>query len=117
MNDSTINVNKTQLIVKIKENKAAHIKAYQKAVTAYKAEALKQLKELTEKVKKGELNVRLDLISPVDNTEKYDKLLKMFEWEVNDEVSLTQYQFNEYILDETTYTAQALYSNTAYLRG
>lgn len=111
-----IKVIKRQLLAKIRENKAAHIKAYNEAVIAYKEEALKQLTTLTEKVNNGGLNLRLDLISPINNAENYDKILDMFTWEVEDIVELEQKEFNEYIQDETDFAVASRFSNNAYLQ-
>lgn len=113
----TIRVNKAELIEKIKENKAAHEKAYAKAVVAYKKEALAQLADLTKKVRAGEMSVSLKLTTPVDNRENYDKIIEMFEWDVDDIVELEQKEFNEYIQDETEFARVAKFSNTMYLAG
>jgi hypothetical protein len=109
-----INVKKLDLINKIKENKQNHIKEYEKAVVAYKEAALKQLAELTEKVNGGALNISLDLVTPVNNAENYDKIVEMFEWEVNDVVELEQKEFIEYVQDETDFAVSAKFSNTFY---
>lgn len=109
-----INVEKDKLIEKIKENKKNHIKEYEEAVIAYKEEALKQLSELTEKINNGELGIKLKLITPVNNSEKYDKILEMFEWEVEGVVELEQEEFIEYVQDETDFAKEAKFSNTAY---
>ena len=110
-----IKVKKADLIEKIKKNKENHIKEYDKAVVAYKEEALRQLGKLTLKVNEGVLNVKLDLITPVNNEENYDKILEMFEWEVEDEVTLEQDEFKEYVQDEFDFAVTAKFSNTAYI--
>jgi len=111
----TITVVKADLIKKILENKATHIEAYAKAEVAYKKEALKQLAELTKKVEDGNMTIKLNLTTPVDNRKNYDKIVDMFEWDVNENVELTQQEFNEYILDETEAARHAFMSNSAYL--
>ena len=110
-------VKKAELIEKIRANKEAHIKAYAAAEIAYKKEALKQLAELINEVDGGSLNIRLDLTTPVDNRKNYDKIIQMFEWDVLEEVELTQQEFNEYILDETEANRHAMLSNSVYLGG
>ena len=110
-----ITVNKAKLIAKIKENKEAHIKAYAKAVIAYKREALAQLAELTKKAKSGEMNLHLELTTPIDNRENYDKIVAMFDWEENELVTLEQNEFNEYVQDETEFARHAKFSNAMYL--
>ena len=110
----TISVNKIPLIEKIKDNKANHILEYEKAVVAYKEEALRQLNEQIKKVEEGSLKAKLDLITPINNAENYDKIIEMFVWEVNDVVELEQNEFNEYVQDETEFAVQAKFSNTMY---
>lgn len=38
----------------------------------------------------------------------------MFDWEVENEVELTQAEFNEYVLDENQFTELARVSNVMY---
>jgi len=114
LGNRTIKVKKEQLISQIKENKAKHIEEYEKAVVAYKEEALKQLEKLTSKVNDGGLNIKLDLITPVNNSDNYEKIIEMFEWEVEDKVELTQSEFKEYVQDEFDFAIRAKMSNTAY---
>jgi len=107
-------VDKAKLIAKIKENKENHIVEYDKAIIAYKEEALKQLRAQIERVEEGALDAKLDLITPINNAESYDKIIEMFEWEVEDQVVLEQDEFNEYVQDETEFAMQAKFSNTFY---
>jgi len=107
-------VDKANLIAKIRENKENHIVEYDKAIVAYKEEALKQLRKQIERVEEGALDAKLDLITPINNAENYDKIIEMFEWEVEDQVVLQQDEFNEYVQDETEFAMQAKFSNTFY---
>ena len=110
----TILLKKGDLIAKIKENKEIHIKEFDEAIIAYKEEALKQLARQTSKVEEGGLDAKLDLITPVNNAENYDKILEMFTWDVRDEVELSQNEFLEYVQDETEFAVAAKFSNTYY---
>ena len=112
-----IKVNKQKLIDKIKENRKKHIEEYDKAVIAYKKEALKQLDKLRIKAVKGDLVLRLDLVTPVNISEDYSKIIEMFEWEVEDVVELEQNEFVQYVQDETDFALSAKLSNTAYFSG
>lgn len=110
----TVKVKRSDLIEKIKENKKKHIEEYDKAVIAYKEEALKQLEKLTEKANDGKMNLKLDLITPVNVSEDYDKIVEMFEWEVEDVVELSQDEFIQFVQDESDFSVSAKLSNTAY---
>jgi HAMP domain-containing protein len=117
MNGSrVILLTKAKLIARITENEKKHIAAYNQAVKAYKIEALKQLVELTKAVKAGDMSLRLNLTTPVDNRKNYAKIREMFEWDNRDEIELEQQEFNEYVLDETEYARHAQMSNSMYLQ-
>jgi len=112
-----IMVSKQELIKKIKENKEKHKVEYAKAVEAYKLEAKEQLEDRLAKLATGDTKLSpVSLVSPVDNSEEYDKLVTMFEWEIKDEVELSQGEFNEYIFDETPFAKVASLSNLTYQR-
>lgn len=112
-----INVNKLDLIKKIENNKAKHLLEYSAAVEAYKVEAQKQITEQQSKLNKGELDIKISLTRPVDKSDEYDKLITMFNWEIKNEVELSQGEFNEYVLDETSFAKEARFSNTFYSIG
>jgi hypothetical protein len=113
--DRTVKIKKVDLIEKIKENKLKHIESYEKAVIAYKKTALKQLGELTKEVNGGSLDIKLNLTKPIDNRDLYDTIIETFEWEVREEVELSQQEFREYVQDKTESSRQAMFSNTMYL--
>ena len=113
--DRTVKINKQQLIDKLTENKNAHIEEYKTAVKDYKSEAALQIKEASKNLKEDNFKkVTLQLIVPVDRTEEYDKVIEMFKWEVQDEVELTQSEFNEYVHDDNEQARSAKFSNSYY---
>jgi len=109
-----IKLKRENLIDKVKENLAVHQKEYAIAVIAFKLEVAEQLEKLTKLNSEGSLKIHLKLVIPVDNTKKYEKIIDMFEWEINDEVELAQSEFNEYIRDEGHHTISGGISNSAY---
>lgn len=112
----TVTVKKTDLIATLKENREKHIADFEKAIVAYKSEAYAQLQDLLAKANNNERNLTLNLIEPVDRRETYDKAIKMFEWEVADEVNLTQDEFKDYVLDEADVLIKARLSNSSYIK-
>jgi hypothetical protein len=111
----TVQISKAKLIEKIKENKAKHIESFNKAVIAYKKKALTQLDELKAAAENGDIKLKLDLTTPIDNSTHYDSIIEMFEWEERDSVELTQQEFNEYVQDKTESARFAMMSNQMYL--
>lgn len=112
-----IKVKKSDVLEHLKKNKEAHILEYQQAVLDYKEEALNQLKELTKKAKNGDLQIYLQLTTPVDNTKRYDKLITALQWEIEEAITLSQSEFNEYVHDEFSWATASKLSNTAYFKG
>jgi hypothetical protein len=110
----TIKVNKSNLIDKVKENKANHIKQYEEAKVAYRHEAAKQLRNLKKELNDGDLDLELKLVTPVDNSKNYDDIVDMFQWEEDNLVELSQSEFTEYIQDKTSFANEARFSNTYY---
>ena len=113
-NSRIIEVRKADLIAKIKENRDKHIIDYNEAVVSYRKEAKKQLAEQKKALDRGELNIRVQLITPIDMTSEYNKRIEMFEWDIKDVVELSQGEFNEYILDELDFAINARLSNMTY---
>lgn len=116
-NSRTIKVKKRDLLEKIRANKENHKKEYEEAVSAYRIEAKKQLNQQKKALEKGDLNIHLNLVAPVNMESEYDKLIQIFEWEVEDHVELSTGEFNEYVLDETHFAVNAKMLNSTYLGG
>jgi len=110
----TVRIKKSDLIEAIMKNKESHVEDFNRAVEAYKKEAIKQLKNGIKEAKKGSLKIRLDLVTPINRSDEYDKIIRIFQWEVADEVDLTQREFLEYVEDENEYAIQAKFSNSTY---
>lgn len=110
-----IEVKKDDLISTIRKHKENHQVEYAKAVEAYKIEAKKQLLKQLKALKNGSLEIRVNLVAPSNKTDEYDKIIEMFIWEIKDTVTLSQGEFNEYILDETSFAREAKLMNSHYL--
>jgi hypothetical protein len=109
-----ITLNKENLIEKIKDNKAAHIADYHEGIKSYKVEAKKQLEKQLKELADGSISVRIDLITPVNKSDEYDKVLSMFEWEESDSVVLSESEFKHYVLDEAPFAINAKFLNSSY---
>lgn len=110
----TLKLRKDTLIEKIKENKKLHIKEYKEAVLAYKKEAEKQLKNLLEELSNGKTDLKLDLVEPLNEEEKYDDLIEMFEVDVNTVLELTKSEYDKYYKDRSDFAQFAKHRNSFY---
>lgn len=110
----TITINKTKLITKISENKLVHIEEYKQAVEDYINEANKQLTKAKSELDNGSLKINITLTIPINRSGEYDKLIEMFNWELEENILLTQEEFNEYVHDDNDSARMAKMSNSFY---
>jgi hypothetical protein len=113
----TVTINKAKLIAKIKANKEAHVEEYKEAVKAYITEANKQLEKAKKELDNGSLSIHIQLTTPINRAEEYDKVIEMFNWEVKDEIELSQHEFNEYVHDDNDMSRNAKFANSYYSLG
>ena len=59
----------------------------------------------------------INLAEPVDHTADYDRILAMLEMSVDDTISLSAQEFNQYVLDNWELSRLASYTNQSYAVG
>jgi len=97
----TVKVKKKKLLTKLRENRAKHAHDYEEAVEEYWKALHKELGELVEKAgkRKGwQYEIKAD--PPKDYTKEYDDAIELLEWEIADEVDLSNADFKRFIQDE-----------------
>ena len=118
----TVTVKKQQLIDKLRENKEIHRREFTEAMVGYWITFEHGLKVIQEKVKKRDLAVDHSIpieARPTSHEAEYDRAIKMLEWELSDEVTLSVNDFQCYVMDEWNWqrsfkSMHATYSNANY---
>ena len=92
----------TEKLVKIlKENRETHAKTAAEMKEDHKV-ALKSI--LEQKIKDLEagkkVSHKINLAEPMDYINKYDQVIKMLELTEDTNIQLTEYQFQQYVMDE-----------------
>ena len=112
----TITVDKDELLIKLRENRATHGAAYEKAKAGYIKVTMKQIEEYLTRLADGNLLERAFIPSPPeDHTSDYDDAVAMMTWSTDAEIELTQGQFKQYVQDDWGWKDQWMVSNTQYL--
>ncbi len=112
-----VKVKKDALLQIVKENRVKHYDLFDEAQSAYRTEVIKRLDIMLADAKAGKrIEMNIGLIAPVDQTPEYDRVIRMLEMSVDDEVTLTQDEFECYVMDQWAWSQQALMANTAYTR-
>lgn len=112
---SVVTVKKDELLETVRANRANHRKIFLEAVDGFRAKAIELLNErLKEAVAGRRVDVSIRLPRPVDQTRDYDKIIKMLEMSVDDEIELTQQEFAQYAMDDWSWKKQFSHINKAY---
>lgn len=111
-----IKVKKSDLLIKLKENKKNHRKMFEAALEGYRQTAIEELEKRLDDAKKGKrIDIYVRLHEPVDQTNDYDRAIAMLEMDINDTVELDANEFSQYVLDDWSWKQQFTASNSAYL--
>lgn len=111
----TVKLRKADVLDALEENREAHQGIYEEALAGYKELALAQLKKHIKDVERGAMQViSIVLPAPVNQTKDYERIIKMLELDVRDEIELTQAEFAMYVMDDWAWKRQFLTSNSTY---
>jgi hypothetical protein len=112
-----VTVKKSELLLTLKKNRGEHRKIFEEAQQGYREEAISLLDKALEDARKGkEIRTFIHLEAPVDQTKDYDRAIKMLEMEVEEEITLTQNEFSQYVLDDWTWKSQFVTTNALYMK-
>lgn len=107
--------NKTQVLEKLRENRANHEKVFLEAQEGFKTAVIKELEERLEAARAGKPVSRyLNLVEPVNQLKDYDRAIAMLEMAVDEEVELDEKQFAQYMQDDWAWKGQFLAANAVY---
>jgi hypothetical protein len=115
----TVKVNKSELLVILRENRKKHTIEYKESIKAYRVKAADLLNKELQKVINGKkFDIRFDLVKPISHEKDYDLIIKMVEMSVETIMELEQGEFNTLVNDEwnwkSTFTS-SIYSNSMYI--
>jgi len=92
---STVTIKKPELLEAIKKNRDSHQSEFEDAVKGYREAAIKQLSTMLDEANNGKTIRRgLDLIEPVSHVKDYDRVIRMLEMSMADEIQITEQQFS-----------------------
>lgn len=115
---ASVNVDKHRLREALEDNRKTHRADFVIAWEAYQKKAILELADRLQKAKDAKSPDNIDtyilLQVPEDHTEDYDRAIEMLFWELNDSVTLTDHEFQNFIQDKWRWKEQFVQSNTFY---
>ena len=111
----TVNLKRSELLAVLKKNRTTHRKIFLEAQDGYRKQAIAELDQFLAEAKAGKrIRRALTLIEPVDQTKEYDMAIRMLEMSVDKVVSLSDHDFQCYVMDEWRWKGQFEASNMSY---
>jgi hypothetical protein len=115
MGMGVVTVNKVELLSTVRENRDKHRAIFEDAVKGYREKVVHALEQRLTDAKAGRrINTYINLPTPVDQTREYNKIIKMLEMSVDDEIELTQNEFAMYVMDDWVWKKQFSATNAMY---
>ncbi len=111
-----IEVKRVSLIVDIKENRKKHKETFEIAIEKYREKGIEVFEKNIERLKKGKMvDTYVHLIRPEDHTKDYYKIIGMLEMDIRQNIILTEEEYQNYVLDEWSWTEQWKTSTLSYI--
>lgn len=110
-----IQVTKTKLLAKLKENRAEHRKIFEEALEGYRKRVIQEFARRLDDARKGRsIDVSIRITQPVDHTDDYDNAIAMLEMDLGKTVTLAEHDFRQYVMDQWGWSDNFYLSNSAY---
>lgn len=97
-----VTVNKKKLLAILKKNLARHELLYQESLHGFKAKFIEALEIVGNRAIQGDFDITpiTNLQKPADYSEDYKDVIKMIEMEIKNNITLTQEEFENYVLNK-----------------
>lgn len=102
---NTITVNKVKLLNTLRDNKNKHVKTVQETQEGYRESVIKILSSRLKEIKNGgKINLHFNLPTPEDHTADYTIAVGMLEWCLEDVIQLTKENYENFVLDQWSWS-------------
>jgi hypothetical protein len=112
-----IKVNKLELISTLEQNRTKHRQIFEEACVGYQKAVIKELESQLKRAKEGiRRSMVISIPAPVDQTKEYDRAIAMLKMSVDNEVMLSERDFQCYVLDDWEWKQKFLTASRVYSR-
>lgn len=111
-----VTINQEKLLEILRENRETHKADYEDAYKGYLETCKEKLEQLLEEFNAGDREtVQWSQIPPQNQVKDYDRVIRMLELSVDDEVELTVDEFANYVQDDWHWKESWALSNSHYI--
>jgi hypothetical protein len=109
-------VNRLVLLETLKENRDKHRQVFEEAQEGYRTAVIAELDAMLAEAKAGKRVKRaVTLPEPVDQTKDYDRVIRMLEMDVREDIELEEHEVAQYVLDDWRWKDMFTASNVRYV--
>lgn len=110
-----VTVKKDKLLEIMKKNRETHRAFFLKAQEGYRVMVIEELDRMLKDARNGKrIRQHVELDEPVEHTKDYDRVISMMEMSIADEITVSENQFSQYVLDEWGWSHQFTTTNSKY---
>jgi tRNA A37 N6-isopentenylltransferase MiaA len=101
---SNVTCKKVEILAALRKNRDAHRDIFLAAQNGYRKEVIAELEKSLKDAREGRnVQTTIELEAPEDHTKDYDRIIRMLEMSVKDEIEVSELQFQQYVLDDWTW--------------
>ncbi len=111
----TVTVRKDELLKALRENRDSHRDAFLLAQEGWRETIIEELdRRLADARAAKKVHATFHMPEPQDHTTDYDRIIRMVEMNISDEIELDGYEFSRFVMDDWDWKAEWSGSNLAY---
>lgn len=100
-------VHKNELLQTVTANRDGHRALFEEAQVGFRERLIEHLDRMAEDARKGrEVEMYINLPVPQDHTKDYDRIIKMVQMSISDEIELSQTEFGMYVMNDFAWRAE-----------
>lgn len=97
----SVKVKRLELLEVVKKNRDNHRSEFEKAIVVYRQRAIEELDKMIAAARNGDKIIRfVGLPEPEDHTDDYERVVRMLEMSVEENLEISARDFNCYVCDE-----------------
>lgn len=113
----TVTVTKKQLLDELQMNRHAHRRVFDLAIAGWQKRCIAELEQAVADAKSGfKFSGVISIPKPQDQTSDYDRVIKMVQMSVGDNVTLSAEDFACYVMDDWRWKSQFTASTSMYVQ-
>lgn len=113
--ESKVSIKKEELLAAITTNRDQHKKDFDEAMLGFRTAAIEAMqRNIATAAGGGEIKLGIALTIPVEHTKDYDRVIRMITMSTADEITISEAQFTQYVMDDWNWKAAFVGSTAAY---